>query len=138
MKAAGENVTEKQVRRVMKRFGVIAVFPGLNLSKACMNHKKISVYAEGQSYQISESSLVNGYNIYQTSYRQRLSDGDNRLVQPEGFEMAAVQHNGRRPVCTAETALWRSLKYEDIYLKRYETMTELKAGVNALDNKEAA
>ena len=23
--------------------------------------------------------------------------------------------------------LWRSLKYEDIYLKRYETMKELKA-----------
>lgn len=34
--------------------------------------------------------------------------------------------------------LWRSLKYEDIYLKRYETMTELKASVNVLDNKEAA
>lgn len=25
--------------------------------------------------------------------------------------------------------LWRSLKYEDIYLKRYETMKELKAGI---------
>lgn len=25
--------------------------------------------------------------------------------------------------------LWRSLKYEDIYLKRYDTMKELKAGV---------
>ena len=30
--------------------------------------------------------------------------------------------------------LWRSLKYEDIYLKRYEAMTELKAGVNAYFN----
>lgn len=27
--------------------------------------------------------------------------------------------------------LWRSLKYEDIYLKRYETMKDLKDGVNA-------
>ena len=27
--------------------------------------------------------------------------------------------------------LWRSLKYEDIYLKRYETMKDLKAGINA-------
>ena len=27
--------------------------------------------------------------------------------------------------------LWRSLKYEDIYLKRYETMKELKAGIDA-------
>ena len=27
--------------------------------------------------------------------------------------------------------LWRSLKYEDIYLKRYENMRELKSGVDA-------
>ena len=30
--------------------------------------------------------------------------------------------------------LWRSLKYEDIYLKRYETMKELKEGINAYFN----
>lgn len=30
--------------------------------------------------------------------------------------------------------LWRSLKYEDIYLKSYETMKELKAGINAYFN----
>jgi len=30
--------------------------------------------------------------------------------------------------------LWRSLKYEDIYLKRYETLKELKAGVDAYFN----
>lgn len=30
--------------------------------------------------------------------------------------------------------LWRSLKYEDIYLKRYETMKELKEGINAYYN----
>ena len=30
--------------------------------------------------------------------------------------------------------LWRSLKYEDIYLKRYETMKELKKGVGAYFN----
>jgi putative transposase len=27
--------------------------------------------------------------------------------------------------------LWRSLKYEDIYLKRYETMKDLKSGIDA-------
>ena len=31
-------------------------------------------------------------------------------------------------------SLWRSLKYEDIYLKRYETMGELKSGVSAYFN----
>ena len=30
--------------------------------------------------------------------------------------------------------LWRSLKYEDIYLKRYETMKDLKAGIDAYFN----
>ena len=30
--------------------------------------------------------------------------------------------------------LWRSLKYEDIYLKRYETMKDLKTGINAYFN----
>ena len=30
--------------------------------------------------------------------------------------------------------LWRSLTYEDIYLKRYETMKDLKAGINACFN----
>ena len=30
--------------------------------------------------------------------------------------------------------LWRSLKYEDIYLKGYETMRELKSGVDAYFN----
>nr|WP_289844574.1 DDE-type integrase/transposase/recombinase [Treponema pectinovorum] len=30
--------------------------------------------------------------------------------------------------------LWRSLKYEDIYLKRYETMKGLKEGVDAYFN----
>ncbi len=30
--------------------------------------------------------------------------------------------------------LWRSLKYEDIFLKRYETMKDLKAGMNAYFN----
>ena len=30
--------------------------------------------------------------------------------------------------------LWRNLKYEDIYLKRYETMKDLKAGIDAYIN----
>ena len=30
--------------------------------------------------------------------------------------------------------VWRSLKYEDNYLKRYETMKDLKAGINAFFN----
>ena len=34
------DTTEATVRRVMRRFGITAVFPGKNLSKACKYHKK--------------------------------------------------------------------------------------------------
>ncbi|MDY2924732.1 MAG: IS3 family transposase, partial [Treponema sp.] len=36
----GGDTTETTVRRVMRRFGITAVFPGKNLSKACKYHKK--------------------------------------------------------------------------------------------------
>ena len=36
----GHHTTEAAVRRVMRRFGVSAIFPGRNLSKACKYHKK--------------------------------------------------------------------------------------------------
>ena len=36
----GGDTTETTVRRVMRRFGITAVFSGKNLSKACKYHKK--------------------------------------------------------------------------------------------------
>ena len=36
----GGDTTETTVRRVMRRFGITAIFPGKNLSKACKYHKK--------------------------------------------------------------------------------------------------
>ena len=36
----GGDTTEATVRRVMRRFGITAVFPGKNLSKTCKYHKK--------------------------------------------------------------------------------------------------
>ena len=39
----GESTTEKTVRRVMRRFGITAIFPGRNLSKSCRDHRKLFV-----------------------------------------------------------------------------------------------
>ena len=36
----GGDTTETTVHRIMRRFGITAVFPGKNLSKACKYHKK--------------------------------------------------------------------------------------------------
>lgn len=146
LKAAGENVTEKQVRRVMKRFGVIAVFPGLNLSKACKNHKKYPYLLKGKvirypnqvwSTDITYIKLPTG-NVYLMAITDWFS---RKVLKWRLFNTMDVgQYARQRPRFgnIRIERLWRSLKYEDIYLKRYETMTELKASVNALDNKEAA
>jgi len=39
IKRQGEEATEKQIRRVMNRFGLMALFPGKNLSKSCKRHQ---------------------------------------------------------------------------------------------------
>ena len=185
LKAAGEYVTGKQVRRVMKRFGVIAVFPRLNLSKACKYHKKYPYLLKGKiirypnqvwSTDITYIRLPTG-NVYLMAiidwYSRKVlkwqlfntMDAGQyaRLLQEtiDEFGCPAIFNTDQGVQFTSEIfqkvlednnieismdgrdraldnirieRLWRSLKYEDIYLKRYETMTELKAGVNAYFN----
>ena len=71
---------------------------------------EISVSAEGQGDTVCEPV-------------RRGSAGDDRRIRMSGCERALDNIRIER--------LWRSLKYEDIYLKRYETVNDLKAGVDA-------
>ena len=73
-------MSEKQVLRVMRRFGVIAVYQGMNLSRACKKKQEIPVSAERKSHPLPESGLVDGHNIYPSVVRQCISYGGNRLV----------------------------------------------------------
>ena len=95
----GGDTTEAAVRRVMRRFGITAVFPGKNLSKACKYHKKYPYLLKKQGNQISESGMVNGYHLHKAAGRECLPDGNNRLVLKEGLELARVQHDGCGAVC---------------------------------------
>ena len=54
---------------------------------------------------------------------------ENHTIKGEG-----LNGKGRALDNIRMERLWRSLKYEDIYLKRYETMRELKSGVSAYFN----
>ena len=49
-------------------------------------------------------------------------------------EIDTIDGKGRALDNIRMERFWRSLKYEDIYLKRYETMGELKSGVSAYFN----
>jgi putative transposase len=48
MAKTDKSVTEKQIRRIMRRFGLRAVFPGRNLSRARTEHKKYPYLLEGK------------------------------------------------------------------------------------------
>ena len=178
----GGQTTQSTVRRVMRRFGVSAVYPGKNLSKACKYHKKYPYLLKNKvirypnqvwSTDITYIKLPTG-NVYLMAIidwfsRKVLSwrvfntmdalQYANLLKETiEAYGCPAIFNTDQGSQFTADCfinvleannieismdgkdraldnirieRLWRSLKYEDIYLKRYETMKELKAGVEA-------
>ena len=181
----GGNTTETTVRRVMRRFGITAIFPGRNLSKACRYHKKYPYLLKNKvirypnqvwSTDITYIKLPTG-NVYLMAIidwfsRKVLSwrvfnsmdalQYANLLRETiEEYGCPAIFNTDQGSQFTSDVfikvledydiqismdgkdraldnirieRLWRSLKYEDIYLRRYETMKELKEGINAYFN----
>ena len=181
----GGDTTEAAVRRAMRRFGITAVFPGRNLSKACKYHKKYPYLLRNKvirypnqvwSTDITYIKLPTG-NVYLMAIidlfsRKVLSwrvfntmdalQYANLLRETiEEYGCPAIFNTDQGSQFTSDVfikvleyydvqismdgrdraldnirieRLWRSLKYEDIYLKRYETMKDLKAGVDAYFN----
>lgn len=182
IKKQGGQATEKQVRGVMKRFGVTAIFPGKNVSKMCKQHKKYpyllkhkiicypnqvwstdSTYIKLSSGHVYLMAIMDWYSRKVLSWRvfntmdagqcarllretieqygcpaifnteqgaQFSSDAFTAVLIEYGIEIS-MDGRARALDNIRIERLWRSLKYEDIYLKCYETMGELKAGVTA-------
>lgn len=179
IKRQGEEATEKQIRRVMNRFGLMALFPGKNLSKSCKRHKKYPYLLKNKSIRypnqvwstdITYIKLPSGnvylmaiidsysrkvlswqvFNMMDAGQYARLlrdtieqygcpaifntdqgaqftSDVFTSVLIEYGIEIS-MDGRGRALDNILIERLWRSLKYEDIYLKYYETMGELKEG----------
>lgn len=179
---AGGEATEKQVRRVMRRFGLMAVFPGKNMSKMnkqdknypyLLKHKIIRYPNQVWSTDITYIKLPSGHvylmaiidwysrkvlswQVFNTmdagQYARLLRDTIEQYGCPaifntdqgaqftsDAFTSVLIEYGidismdgrGRALDNIRIERLWRSLKYEDIYLKRYETMGALKAGIAA-------
>lgn len=178
----GGNTTQAETRRVMKRFGLSAVFPGRNLSRACKYHKKYPYLLKDKAIRYPNqvwstdityiklqggnvylmavidwfSRKVLGWRVFNTmdalQYANLLretieeygipaifntdqgsqftSDCFVSVLKEYGIEISMDGRDRALDNIRIER-LWRSLKYEDIYLKRYETMKELKAGIHA-------
>ena len=173
-------VTEKQVRRIMARSGLQAIFPGRNLSKARQEHKKYPYLLAGKKIRypnqvwatdLTYIKLPSGHvylmaiidlysrrvlnwiitntldapffanclretieqygcpSIFNTDQGcQFTSDCWTSVLHEYGITISMDGKNRALDNIYVER-LWRSLKYEDIYIKQYESVRELRDGV---------
>jgi putative transposase len=173
-------VTEKQVRRIMKRAGLRAVFPGKRTSIAAKNHKKYPYLLRGKlvwlpnqvwATDITYIRLAGGY-VYLTAIidlfsRKALSWRISNTMDAEFcisaleeaiavYGVPAIFNTDQGSQFTSEAFVgvlqshgilismdgknraldnviverfWRTLKYEDIYLREYQNLSELKDGL---------
>lgn len=173
-------VTEKQVRRIMARGGLQAIFPGRNLSKARQEHKKYPYLLSGKKIRypnqvwatdLTYIKLPSGHvylmaiiDLYSRKVLKWIIT--NTLDAPifahclretiEQFGIPAIFNTDQGCQFTSDCwisvlheygiaismdgknraldniyveRLWRSLKYEDIYIKQYESVRHLREGV---------
>jgi len=174
------HLTRKRVRRIMRRFGKRAIYPGPRLSVPGKGHKKYPYLLRNKiirypnqvwATDISYISLPGGH-VYLVAiidlYSRRILswrlsntmdvsfclEALNEAI--EIFGIPAIFNSDQGSQFTSDVfterlknlnieismdgkgraldnifieRLWRSLKYEDIYLRDYQNMSELKEGV---------
>ena len=174
------DVTRKQIRRIMKKAGLKAIFPGLQLSKPAKGSKKYPYLLKGLNIWLPNQVWVSDITYIKLSggyvYLVTIIDLYSRKVlswrvsntmdaqfcvaaleeaiayygvpcifntdqgsqfTSEAFISVLESHGVRISMDSVNRALdnifverfWRSLKYEDIYIKDYRTMIELKEGI---------
>lgn len=174
------HVTRKQIRRIMKKAGLRAIYPGLQLSKPAKGSKKYPYLLRGMNIwlpnqvwatDITYIKLSGGYvylvaiidlysrkilswqvsntmdaqfcvsaleealakygvpGIFNTDQgSQFTSDAFVSVLESHGIQISMDGVNRALDNIRVER-FWRSLKYEDLYIKDYRTMTELKTGL---------
>lgn len=174
-------LTRKRVRRIMKRFGIRAIYARRNLSKARKEHKKYpyllrnkiirhpnQVWASDITYcrlpgghvylvvildlfsrKVLSWKLSNTLDaafcvealeealekygtpaIFNTDQGCQFTSNDFISVLKKHHIEISMDGKGRALDNIYVERLWRTLKYEDIYLKSYESMIELREGLD--------
>lgn len=175
------DVTRKQIRRIMKKADLRAIYPGLQLSKPAKGSKKypyllrgLNIWLPNQAWasdityiKLSGGSvylvaIIDLYSRKVLSWRvsntmdaqfcvaaleeaiahygipsifntdqgsQFTSDDFISVLEEHGIQISMDSVNRALDNIFVER-FWRSLKYEDIYLKDYRTMLELRAGID--------
>jgi putative transposase len=175
------HLKRKRVRRIMRRFGLRALYPRRSLSKPGKGHKKYPYLLRGKKIRYPNqvwatdltylklpggfvylAAIVDLFSRKVLSWRlsnsmdpafcvAALEEAIKRYGEPaifntdqgsqftsEAFISVLERHSieismdgkGRALDNVYVERLWRSLKYEDIYLKSYETMAQIAEGVD--------
>lgn len=174
------HMSRKRVRRIMRRFGLRALYPGPSLSRPRKEHKKYPYLLRGKQIRYPNQvwasdltyirlpggfvylvAIVDLYSRKVLSWRvsnsmdpsfcvAALEEAIETYGEPaifntdqgsqftsDAFVSVLSEHSiesskdgkGRALDNVYLERLWRSLKYEDIYLHSYETMPDLREGV---------
>lgn len=184
VKKYGLQINRKRVRRLMKKMGIVAIYPKKNLSKPNKDHTKFpyllkdieiskpnQVWGTDISYiRMKEGwlyivAVVDWYSRYVVSYELSTTlEIDFCIHAIEGaykIDKAEILNTDQGSQFTSEQFLkvplgnetkismdsvgraidnifterfWRTLKYEDIYIKDYETVQEAKQGIREYMN----
>ena len=175
------NITEKKTRRIMRKFGLRAIYPKRNLSKPRKDHKKYPYLLKNKRIwlpnQVWATDItycrLNGCYVYLIAIIDifsrrvlswRLSNTMDASFCVEALEEAIMFHGvpsifntdqGSQFTSDAFTSvlennniqismdsvgraldniyverLWRTVKYEEIYLKDYKNLTEMKKSIS--------
>jgi len=175
----GHHVNVKRVRRLLRKMGIQAIYPKINLSKANLDHKiypyllrnmaiircnqvwstdityirlrqgfvylmaiidwysryvinwKISTTLEaGFCIQGLKESLENSCcEIFNTDQGSQFTSNSYTNILLAADVKISMDGRGRALDNIFVERLWRTVKYEDIYLKEYASVKEVKAGL---------
>src|SRR5215475_13012007 len=114
----GHHVNRKRVQRLMRLLGLAAIYQRPNTSKPAEAHKIYPYLLRGLAI-----DRVNQVWCSDITY----------IPMAKGFLYLVVSMDGKGR-CMDNIfveRLWRSLKYEEVYLNAYTTVAEAKAGIGA-------
>lgn len=131
----------KQVRCIMNRAGLRVIYPGKRTSMPSKHHNKYpyllrakNIWLPNQVWatDITYIKLAGGHEylvaIIDVYSRKILSAQISNTLDAYGVRICMDGVNRALDNIYIER-FWRTLKYEDIYLNDYRTLTELKAGI---------
>lgn len=181
LQAKGYNVGRDHVRTLMRKMGLEAIYPKMNLSKRNQAHKiypyllkDLVVTRAGQVWSTDITyirmakgfmylvAVIDWYSRYVLSWRlsntletdfcvealkealllgtpdifntdqgcQFTSEDFTKVLQERGVQIS-MDGRGRALDNVFVERLWRSVKYEDIYLKEYREVPELRTGLKS-------